>query len=127
MIDGSDPSSKLGEGDLGYVTIAVADTDRAAAFFGGLFGWRVERPRRVEGQVYRHVSSTSLPLGLTSATEEPSPRLYFRVTSVHAAVARVCELGGTVEQVVEAESGAHAHCRDDQGTPFSLWQPAGEP
>jgi predicted enzyme related to lactoylglutathione lyase len=50
---------------------------------------------------------------------------YIRVLDLRGAVARVRQLGGTVEsEEYGYESGGTAVCRDDQGTPFQLWQPA---
>jgi predicted enzyme related to lactoylglutathione lyase len=53
----------------------------------------------------------------------PPVRLYFRVDDIEPA-ARVRELGGEVDEYCTSETGGYAECRDDQGTHFSLWQPA---
>ncbi|MGI3201586.1 hypothetical protein ACRJ4W_30590 [Streptomyces sp. GLT-R25] len=60
-----------------------------------------------------------------------SPYLFFRVDDLDAAVARVRELGGTVEDLGEGgdseESatrfGRFKLCRDDQGSAFGLHEP----
>lgn len=48
------------------------------------------------------------------------------LSGVAAGVARVRELGGQADEPVEIPSGTYsgtyARCRDDQGTPFSLWR-----
>ena len=46
--------------------------------------------------------------------------LDFVVEDIHAAVAKVRELGGTAEEPTESPSGWSAECRDDQGTLFCL-------
>jgi predicted enzyme related to lactoylglutathione lyase len=50
--------------------------------------------------------------------------VWFKVTDIHAAVARVRQLGGHADQLQQSPSGWSAPCRDDQGTLFNLWQPA---
>jgi len=36
----------------------------------------------------------------------------------------VRDLGGEVGMLTESTTGISTDCRDDQGTEFSLWQPA---
>ena len=50
--------------------------------------------------------------------------MWFKVSDIRAAVARVRDLGGHADQPQESPSGWSAACRDDQGTLFNLWQPA---
>jgi uncharacterized protein len=59
-----------------------------------------------------------------------APYLFFQVDDMDAALARVRELGGVVEEMdVEggeesvARWGRFKLCRDDQGSPFGLHQP----
>jgi predicted enzyme related to lactoylglutathione lyase len=59
--------------------------------------------------------------------------VFFRVDDLDAAVARVRELGGTVDGLEEeagadpaaiaTEHGRFTLCRDDQGSPFGLFEP----
>jgi predicted enzyme related to lactoylglutathione lyase len=56
--------------------------------------------------------------------------VFFAVDDIDAAVARVKELGGTVDEVdveggeeSQAQFGRFKLCRDDQGSPFGLHQP----
>ena len=114
-------------GELGYFTLVSPDVDRAAAFYGALFGWRSEEARPSAeggGHLYRHVANTSVPFGFHDDLTDRSPHLYFRVDDLPAAVARVRELGGEVLEVAEHPSGGTARCRDDQGDEFDLWQAA---
>jgi len=111
-------------GQLGYLTFAVPDVDRAVTFFGGLFGWGAEPPAPNRSWTYRHVTSTELPLGFRDHAADPQLQLYFRVDDGPAAAAEVVRLGGSVGAVDTGENGWSAPCHDDQGTPFSLWQPA---
>ena len=106
--------------ELGYLTIAVPNLSRGTAFYGCLFGWIFEESH--EG--YAHVSNTTLPLGLKQDAAADLSSLYFRVEDVGQAVAKVRALGGTAQDIFESPSGRGALCTDDQGTKFSLWQPA---
>ena len=104
---------------LGYFTMPVADLTKGQRFYGALFGWTFE-----PGDQYAHVGNTTPPGGLVRDAAESSAKVWFRVTDVRAAVARVRELGGSADEPRESPSGWSADCRDDQGTRFSLWQPA---
>lgn len=111
--------------DLGYFTISLRDLDRGKAFFGALFDWKFEAEPAQWTHRYAHVDGSNPPFGLNDM-EGPAVRLYFRVGDLEAAVARVRELGGKVDEHGTSETGGYAECRDDQGTHFSLWQPAPE-
>ena len=104
---------------VGYFTVNAPDPDRAAAFFGALFGWEA----RPSGEGF-HIENVSPPGGIDGSATEPGVTLFIRVTDVAAAAARVRELGGTVLDEAVHPSGGNARCLDDQGVPFQLWQPA---
>ncbi|WP_345570925.1 VOC family protein [Nonomuraea rosea] len=105
--------------ELGYYTLSVRDLDRAAAFYGALFGWEFTR----EHDRYLHVTNTAVPMGFTSDEPSSQPNLYYHVTDVDAAAARVAELGGSAGELFDSKSGRGCTCTDDQGTVISLWQP----
>lgn len=59
-----------------------------------------------------------------------APFLFFAVDDIDAAVQRVVDLGGALEELdVEGDEESAARfgrfklCRDDQGSPFGLHQP----
>lgn len=106
--------------ELGYVTIAVSSVPRAKAFFEALFDWKVE----ASGPGSAHVGNTKLPFGFSTGGPSDYSRLYFQVTDLKAMMAKVGILGGSAGNVEESAAGLMALCRDDQGTAFSLWQPA---
>ena len=108
--------------ELGYLVLPTADTARATAFFGALFGWVSEAGNMGDG--YAHVDNTKLPMGFTPDGVDKAPSLYFRVDDVERYVVEVERLGGTVLSRNTYESGANAACVDDQGREFELWQPA---
>ena len=105
--------------EIGYLTLSVADIDRATAFYGALFGWTFDA-----GPGGAHVNNTKLPMGLTANGAGDARTLYFRVDDIAAMKARVTALGGRIVEEHDAPSGLNAICADTGGTIFSLWQPA---
>lgn len=105
-------------GELGYFALPVADLEKGRAFYAGLFGWRL-----AAGEQYAHIENTTPPGGLVRKAGDTA-QIWFRVDDIRAAAARVQELGGEASEPSESASGWHCDCRDDQGTRFSLWQPA---
>ncbi|MEM9611040.1 MAG: VOC family protein, partial [Actinomycetota bacterium] len=115
----------LPEGELGYATFSVGDTGRAVDFYGALFGWEFTPPGEAGvREEYRHCTNGALPFGFRSDGDD-SPHLYFRITDVEAARARVVELGGSAPAVDVSESGRSLiNGRDPVGVRFDLWEPA---
>lgn len=107
-------------GDLGYFTVPVADVKRAQAFYGRLFGWQFTPDAN---DSYAHVANTT-PGGGLHRDNARSPKVWFKVADIRAAVAQVRELGGSADEPQQSASGWSAACRDDQDTQFNLWQPA---
>jgi uncharacterized glyoxalase superfamily protein PhnB len=108
-------------GDIGYMTMEVADGARAARFFGELFGWQLHE----SGEGF-HIESITPPSGIHHRGDgegEPEFKIYFRVDDIASVAARVRELGGQVLEMNEYDSGGNAECVDDQGLRFSLFRP----
>jgi uncharacterized glyoxalase superfamily protein PhnB len=114
--------------EVGYYVLNVPELEPALRFYGELLGWRFAEPRpATEGTGrYAHVESSTVPFGIhggSGSDVEWDP--YLRVRDLRSMVAKVRELGGTVEsEEYGYESGGNAVCRDDQGVRFQLWQPA---
>jgi predicted enzyme related to lactoylglutathione lyase len=106
--------------ELGYYTLSVGDLDRAAAFYGALFGWEFRR----EHETYLHVTNTAVPMGLTAGGSSSQPNLYYHVADVDASAEQVRKLGGATGEMLDSKSGRGCTCTDDQGTVIGLWQPA---
>jgi predicted enzyme related to lactoylglutathione lyase len=106
--------------ELGYLTIPVPSVARAKAFFGPLFGWDFQQT----GETGAHIGNTKLPIGFSTGGPANYAALYFKVADIRAAIAKIGPLGGSAEDIAESPSGLSAVCKDDQGTAFSLWQPA---
>jgi predicted enzyme related to lactoylglutathione lyase len=108
--------------ELGYFTIGVADVARARKFYGALFGWEFDPAG--SNEQYAHVSNTKLPFGLNKAAPADLSTFYFRVDDIEALAAKVRALGGKPGEIAKSPSGLGSLCTDDQGTKFSVWQPA---
>lgn len=102
--------------ELGYFTLKVADVARAKAFYGSLFGWTFE-PNG-------HVNNTKFHVGIAPGGPVDMSFAFFRVADLESAVAQMVALGGSVRRRSVNPSGPNAVCTDDQGTTFTLWQPA---
>jgi uncharacterized protein len=110
-------------GEINWIELPAADTTRATTFYGGLFGWTTSD----FGGDY-HVIGNG-PAGAIVPREDgfDQPRVYFATDDIDASTKRVHELGGTAEEIQTVpDVGRLVHCRDDQGTPFSLYEPAAD-
>ena len=107
-------------GDVGYLTLEVADGERAARFYSALFGWQLG-PSGGPGSF--HISSITPPAGIHGRPGAPEFKIFFRVDDIESVAARVRELGGQVLSINTYESGGNAECVDDQGLRFDLFRP----
>jgi predicted enzyme related to lactoylglutathione lyase len=114
-------------GELSFFELGVEDVARGRAFYEGVFGWRFETGPSGQGFT---IATPNVPGGMHGGDSGATPYLFFRVADIDAALARVRELGGSVDETdVEgseesvAEFGRFKLCSDDQGSPFGLHQP----
>lgn len=115
-------------GEISFFELGVADSERARIFYAGLFGWTFEAGT-TEGGGYS-IRTPGVPGGVHGGDPGAGPYVFFRVDDMQTAVARVRELGGTVDDVgpggdgdTVARFGRFQLCHDDQGSPFGLHQP----
>ncbi len=124
-------STSGGEGDsmageLSFFELGVGDVERGRAFYERLFGWSFGPGPTGPGYT---IGTPNVPGGMHGSDPEAAPYLFFRVTDLGDALARVRELGGTAEPMDAGgeEStkrfGRFALCRDDQGSRFGLHEP----
>jgi uncharacterized protein len=113
-------------GEVAFFEIGVQDPERGRAFYEGLLGWRFEPGPSGAGFV---IEAPNMPGGMHGGDPEAAPYLFFAVDEMDAALDRVRELGGSVEEAdVEGDEESVARfgrfqlCRDDQGSPFGLHQ-----
>jgi uncharacterized protein len=116
-------------GELAFFEIGVEDPERGRAFYEGLFGWSFEPGPSGQGFA---ITAPNMPGGMHNRDAGATPYVFFRVDDIEAALGRVRELGGEVEDMdieVDEEStarfGRFKLCRDDQGSRFGLHQPPG--
>ncbi len=114
-------------GELAFVEFGVKDVDKAQVFYSGMFGWKFEPGPSGQGYV---ISLPNVGAGIHGSDPGAAPYLFFRVDDIDAAVEKVVELGGTVDDTdVEGDEesiatfGRFKLCNDDQGSPFGLHQP----
>jgi uncharacterized protein len=117
-------------GEVSFVELGVEDAARGRTFYEGLFGWRFEAGPSGGGFT---VGTPNVPGGMHAGDKGASPYVFFRVDDMDAAVERVRELGGTVDDVnVEGDEASVARygrfrlCRDDQDSRFGLHEPPPE-
>src|SRR4051795_7824327 len=108
-------------GEVSHVEFGVADEEQGKAFYSALFGWGFETGPH-GGLVIRELDVAG---GIHGHHPGGYPYVFFRVDDLEAAVARVLELGGTVEDLdvdgdpdSQAAHGRFKLCVDDQGSPF---------
>jgi len=113
-------------GEPAFFELGVEDTERGRAFYEGLFGWSFETGPSGKGWV---LGTPTIQGGMHGGHKDAMPYLFFAVDDIDAAVGRVHELGGTVEEMdVEGDADSQARfgrfklCRDDQGSYFGLHQ-----
>jgi uncharacterized protein len=111
-------------GALLWNEAAVADPERARAFYTAVFGFRFDPTPEVEG--YTTFATTGDPLGGLGARAEGRPEGWgtcFAVASVKDALATVERAGGrTVMPVQDTPYGSFAVLADPWGATFSIMQ-----
>jgi predicted enzyme related to lactoylglutathione lyase len=112
-----------------FIELGVADAAQARAFYQGVFGWAMEPGPSGKGFV---IDANGIPAGLHPGDPEAGPYVFFGVDDLDAAIGRVRERGG---EIVELDVGGEDDpenakrfgrfklCRDDQGSPFGLYEP----
>ncbi|MBO1767418.1 VOC family protein [Allobranchiibius sp. GilTou38] len=111
------------QGAPSYIELGVEDADRARAFYGALFGWRMNGAAG-PGQA----STGGLNIGIHDHDPSSLLEVFFTVNDLDSAIAKVAALGGRIVGDIHAESaefGRWVECDDDQGVRFGLRQPAG--
>ena len=107
------------------------DPDKAAEFYGGLFGWELENVMPAEsGGKYFMARIRGRDAAAISSVPEGAPpqamwNTYIQVESADETAEKVRAAGGSVltEPFDVFDSGRMAVCADPQGAVFSLWQP----
>ena len=111
-------------GELSFFELGTEDPKRARAFYEGLFGWDFEPGPSGEGFV---IETPNTPGGMHGGDAGATPYVFFAIDDLEAAVERVRELGGEIQDMdvdgddeAAAKYGRFKLCKDDQGSPFGL-------
>ena len=114
-------------GEVAFFELGVEDVPGGGGFYSGLLGGGCARGPWGAGSC---MGGGPVPGGIHGGDKGAAPYLFFRVEDMDAALQRVRELGGVVEELnvqgdeaSVAEWGRFQLCRDDQGSPFGLHQP----
>lgn len=119
-----------------HFEIPYEDRDRAAAFYGDVFGWSVQPMQEMD-----YTLVTTGPVDEQGMPTEPGfinggmfrregpfgpPMLAIDVTDIDATVAQVGEHGGIVvaEKQPVGDMGFIAYVKDSEGNLVGLWQNA---
>lgn len=113
------PSPATRHGEVGYLTYAVPDADRAKAFYGAVLGWRFS-PGRVENGW--QIEGTAPMSGMWGGAGQPRIQPLFHVDDLDTALATVRAHGGQGGEPEQQPYGLSAECTDDQGARFWLLQ-----
>ena len=112
----------LGHGKICHIALPAPDVERSAAFYAGVFGWRVRR--RGEGTSFDdgvgEVSGHFVP---HTAAAEPGLLVYLWVDDLDAALERLRQAGGTVVAPPGVDPGERtALFRDPGGNVLGIYQ-----
>ena len=116
----SDDTAQAAVNKIVWFEVPAANTARARAFYGDLFGWQFQP---FEGEDYHMTYEAGG--AIMAAPEQNGPIVYFGVEDIDAAIARVGELGGSGGEKQEIPGvGVYANCTDTEGNPIGLYQNA---
>jgi predicted enzyme related to lactoylglutathione lyase len=112
------PPNGTAEGDVSYVTLMVADADRARGLFAAVLGWEFSPGHAPGGW---NVEGPTPMLGMSGGQgERIGAVLGYQIDDIAAAVERVRSAGGTATGPDQRPYGLEANCTDDQGIRFYL-------
>jgi len=113
-----------------WADLGTPDIDAAAAFYGGLFGWSIEKGENAEQTGdYRQAMLRGKPVAgvmpLMQEGQPPTWSTYVSVEDADATTAKVREAGGSVlaEPMDVLDLGRMAVFADPSGAVFGIWQP----
>lgn len=114
---GSEAEVSAGPARLVYLTFEVADSARARAFFGTVFGWGFSPGHVADGWQVEGMTPMS---GMQGGHDQTAIVPMYAVEDVRATVSRVRQAGGSATDPERQPYGVTSSCADDQGTRFYL-------
>lgn len=115
----------MAHGDITHIDIPVSDMGRAQAFFSALFGWQIAEVEGFEGYPMWQAPNKVSGGGLAPRSEGfTQPRSYVEVDSIDDTLAKVTELGGTVQMEKSPITGTSwwAIFTDPDGNTIGLYE-----
>jgi uncharacterized protein len=113
-------------GEITHVEIPSDDTQRAEAFYAGVFGWRIQHSADYPdyAMFQSGPGDSGGAIGKRGVTAPNQLRIYVTVESLDAAVAKVSELGGSVAvEITDVPGqGRYAAVVDTEGNEIGLWE-----
>lgn len=116
-------------GDPIWVDLGTPNVDASVAFYGGLFGWTVDRSRSEDFGGYANFSSGGKVVAGVMPLMDPSMppvwTCYLATNDTEKTMAKVTEAGGTVvaPAMQVAELGTMAIYTGVDGSFFGTWEP----
>jgi uncharacterized protein len=107
-------------GSPSFIELGTPSGSQARKFFGDLFGWASTEM----GGENSCADTPTIRVGMHPGDPDACMVVYFAVSNLDAAIARVRELGGTANEPGPAEPGfgRMTECRDPQNVRFGLHQ-----
>ena len=106
-----------------HFELPSADTDRAKAFWSGVFGWTFGG--MTEPFVYL-MTEGEQPVGAIFQSDDEAgkgPIVYMATDDIDATIAKVRDAGGSADDKQPIpQTGWLARCKDTEGNAFSLYQ-----
>jgi uncharacterized protein len=116
----------MAHGQITHIEFPADDTARAQRFYAELFGWRFREMGEGSGYFLFNTGSAEIGGAVGQRGESIGPRLlaYVEVGSIDDTLARVPELGGTVDQAKSEIPGQgwYAVISDSEGNEIALFE-----
>jgi predicted enzyme related to lactoylglutathione lyase len=110
-------------GEIVHYEIGAEDSDRAQAFWSGLFGWQFGPAMPEMDYRMAQINDTAGAAIFHADKPQGYPNVYHAVDDIDASAARVRELGGEAgDKSPVPGHGWFAACKDTEGNTFHLWQ-----
>jgi len=119
--------------NFAHIELNTSDPEKAASFYGSLFGWKFDKMTMPGGMDYfmgKDAESPSIGVWRKPMPDAPDCWLgYVSVASTPAAVAKARELGAQVvkDGIVVPGVGEWAVLMDPTGAVFGVWTPENPP
>ncbi|OBK23180.1 VOC family protein [Mycobacterium asiaticum] len=111
------PVEGIRHGDIGFISLATPDPERAAAFYGHVLGWTYDAASR-------RVTNTELPTGIHVTEDRPTLFCCYAVDDIEAARAAIAEAGGTADEAQQTPHGTTVDATDVHGMAFAVFDAA---